>query len=558
MKAIIWLTCIRGPDCCCLYQTLSPMKSSALLLFFFILFSSNVPVTKNVTGFREIVPASAADSFEKGMLLLHNFEYEDAAELFIAAQEKEPSLALAYWGEAMTYDHPVWGDLDIEKARAALRKFGASPEERIAKAKTTLEKDFIQSANILFGEGSKPDRQKKYSEFLGALHKKYPGNIEVSAFYCVSLLGIKNGWSQWESYNEEAARIAKEILSDNPNHPGALHYLVHANDHPAHAKDGLDAANRYAIAASYAGHALHMPSHIYLALGMWDDVVRSNEVAWKASMDHKEKTKLNNDDYSYHAHLWLFYGYLQQGRWKKANEVFENQVRFTNELPSASARVHLLQMKGHYLFETNDWSSPIADLEIKVDDLMMGSQYNNFSLEGFNAFSKKDAAALGGIITTFDQKLNTDKQVRKANENMTICGVTRFVSAVPTENEIQAGTKLLNRLKALQAWLGNDAVAAETLFKESLPKEGSVVIGPPFYLTSSHEWYGEFLLSMNRPEEAYKQFEKALLASPNRYATLKSQLRAARQMKDTNNEVKIVKDLKANLKHGDAEVLAGI
>jgi tetratricopeptide (TPR) repeat protein len=498
-------------------------------------------------------PSEAKDIFDKAVLMLHNFEYDDAAELFIKVQEKDPGYALAYWGEAMTYDHPVWGDLDIEKARAALAKLGATPQDREEKSKSELEKDLMRSVEILFGAGSKPDRQKKYSEFLATLTKKYPDNIEVSAFYGLSLLGIKKGWSEWEEYNEQAAKISEAILKTDPDHPGALHYLVHANDHPAHAKDGLDAANRYAIAASYAGHALHMPSHIYLALGMWDDVVRSNEVSWKASVDHKEQKKLNNDDYSYHSHLWLQYGYLQQGRFDRAETLLENQIRYTNELPSAAARVHLVQMRGHYLLETNDWSSPFADLSIKTDDVMIITHFNNTLIDGFKAFRDRNINKLEIIASEATKAIADETQLQKANEKMTICGVTRFVKAVPTEQDIKFSTNQLRKIQAMLSWLKNDLAQAENYFKQSLPKEGAVVIGPPFNLISGHELYAEFLLANNRPDEAYQHFEKALLASPNRIMALKGQLKAAQKMKDTKKISEVRKVLAHNLRNANEQ-----
>jgi tetratricopeptide (TPR) repeat protein len=529
-----------------------------LFLLAFGLLSVTLPKGERIApdaSFGSTISKEAAPDFEKAMLLLHNFEYDDATELFIKVQEKDPGNVMAYWGEAMTYDHPVWGDLDIEKARGALKKLGSTPEERASKAKSELDRDLIKAADILFGEGSKPDRQKKYADFMGTIYKKYPGDIEVTAFYCLSLLGIKKGWNEWEEQNVQAAKLAKDILKKAPDHAGALHYLVHANDHPLYAKNGLDAANRYAVAASYAGHALHMPSHIYLALGMWDDVVRSNEVAWKASTDRVERKKLSVDELSYHSHLWLQYGYLQQGRYTRAREVLEQQVRYTQESPSAVARVHLLQMIGHYLYETNDWNSSLAETPVKTEDIMISSQFNYALLQGYRAFKKQDGPMLDKIIAKFEEDLKSYTQVQKANENMTICGVTRYVSAIPTEQEIQIGNKRLKTLKGLSAWLRNDLTEADKYLKESLPKEGTVVLGPPFGIIPSREIYGDFLLSLNKPEEAYEQFEKALEASPNRIASLKGQLKAAKQMSNRKKEEKARKSLTANLKNADTNAI---
>jgi tetratricopeptide (TPR) repeat protein len=495
--------------------------------------------------------ATVIPSYEKAMLLLHNFEYPDAAELFIETQKTNPDYVMAYWGEAMTYDHPVWGDLDVDKARAALRKLGSSPEERIAKGKTELEKDFIRAVEILFGEGSKPDRQKKYSQFMGNVYNKYPGNIEVASFYCLSLLGNKEGWNKWEDLNVKAAAIAEDILRLKPDHPGALHYLVHANDHPLHAKDGLSAANKYGKVASYAGHALHMPSHIYVALGMWDNVVASNEVSWQASIDRKNRKSLNNDNYSYHSHLWLEYGYLQQGRFERAKELLNNQLKYATELSSIPARVHLIQMKGHYLVETNDWSSPIADVEIKTDDLHLLVRQNYSMIEAYKFLQKKEANKLETLISDFEKELAQESQLQKSNENMTICGVTRFAKAIPSKTDIERGTQFLNQFKAMRAWMKNDLTGAEEFLKQAMPSEGTVVVGPPFAIVPPHELYGNFLLTTGHPREAFAEFEKSLMASPNRTMALRGQLKAARALKDTNLENKVRTLLDKNLKSSD-------
>lgn len=496
--------------------------------------------------------------FEKGLLLLHNFEYADAAEEFVRAQQKDPDFIMAYWGEAMTYDHPIWRDLDVEKSRAALKKIGQSPAERMAKAKTALERDFMQGVEILFGEGSKPDREKAYSDHMGKLYTKYPDNHDVAAFYALSLLALKNGWSEWEEYNVKAARIVSAILRKAPDHPGALHYLVHADDHPQYAREGLAAADRYAKVASYAGHALHMPSHIYLALGMWNDVVRSNEVSWQAGVDRKQRKGLTNDQLNYHAHLWLSYGYLQQGRFQRAKELIDNQVKYTVALPSAPARYHLMAMKGHYLFQTGSWNSTVAEIPIKTEGLDVGAQYTNSFLEGYKLFKQANAGGLSNHIDEFDKALAKSALRQQASEGMAICGVTRYTDAAPTMQEIRLATRYAKELKGLLAWLQKDMVAAEGLFKDALPKEGSVVVGPPVFLISPYELYGDFLLATHRPSEAFQQYAKALAASPNRYIALKGQLQSAKALQDKEIETNVRKQLQQNLKEADAIARDGV
>lgn len=523
-------------------------------LIWFLLFPNNVIKQNNDHHLDYSANLAARENFNKGLLLLHNFEYVDAAEEFIAAQRKDPDFAMAYWGEAMTYDHPIWRDLDIEKARAALRKLGETREQRIARGKTALEKDFITAIEFLFGEGSKPDRETGYSKQLAAMYEKYPGNVDVATFYALSLLALKKGWSEWEQYNIKAADIVGKVLEKNPEHPGALHYLVHADDHPLHAHKGLAAANKYAKVASYAGHALHMPSHIYLALGMWDEVVSANEISWKAGVDRKDTKRLNNDQLNYHAHLWLAYGYLQQGRFERAKQLIDAQSAFTNELSSPRARYHLLEMRGHYLFHTDDWTSPVAHITYNTDDLDPLAQYTHRFLEGYRLFQQKDVQKLESHLVEYEKAVLRSTQMQIAAQDIAVCGVTRYSNAAPSEADINQANKYFFQLKGLQAWLNKNYDAAESYIQKSLPKEGSVVVGPPAFLLSPYELYGNFLIDVNKPSEALDQFDKALAASPNRLLALKGKYRAAKMMGDNALIITIRKQLLGNLVKADPEV----
>lgn len=512
-------------------------------------YSTKYPRTLNATA-----SGTARPYFERGLLLLHNFEYVDAAEQFVLAQQEDPGFILSYWGEAMTYDHPVWRNGDIEKSRAALAKIGATDAERTAMAKTPLEKDLVTGVGILFGDGSKVDRERAYAHHMADLYEKYPDNRDVAAFYALSLLATKDDWTQWEDNNVRAAEIAQRILEVDPDHPGALHYLIHADDHPLYASRGLDAADRYAKVASYAGHALHMPSHIYLALGMWDEVVHSNEVSWQAGVARKQRKELDNDALNYHAHWWLAYGYLQQGRFGRTRELIDNQVRYVSELPSGAAYFHLLQMKGHYLFNTNDWNGAVANIRIDESKLGAADRRTHNFLKGYRLFKLGKSDELASLIKTVDDELIKFRQLENASQDdVAVCGV---MESKPME--LKSAGRYLSGLKGLYAWMERDPVEAESHFIESLPAEGSVVIGPPAFLISPYEMYGHFLIEHNRPREALQQFEKALAASPNRYVALKGKLAAARRLKDTNLERGTLEQLQGNLKSADLAARKGI
>jgi tetratricopeptide (TPR) repeat protein len=235
-----------------------------------------------VVEFKVTGKKSAQPFFEKGLLLLHSFQYDDAAESFREAIHHDTNFVMAYWGEAMTQTHALWRHQDADKAKAILIQLDSTDVGRVNKAVTPLEKDFIRAINILYGPGKKAENDSNYAVFMGKLHEQYPANDEVTAFYSIALLGsVQVGRN--DAVYEHAAQMAKEVLAHNPNHPGALHYLIHAYDDPKHASNAVLTADTYAKVAPDAAHALHMPTHIYLALGMWDKVISSNIAAWEAS-----------------------------------------------------------------------------------------------------------------------------------------------------------------------------------------------------------------------------------------------------------------------------------
>ena len=217
----------------------------------------------------------AQPHFEAGLLFLHNFEYEDAEAAFRKAREIDPGFAMAYWGEAQTYNHPIWMQQDREAALAVLRLYAPTARERLARAPTPRERDWLETVEILYGDGPKEARDFQYRDAMRRLHEKYPDDHDAATLYALSLLGTAHGGRDFATY-VKAAAIAQPVLRDNPMHPGAAHYVIHAFDDPVHAPLGLTAARAYSEIAPDAGHAQHMTSHIFVAMGLWDDVVTAN------------------------------------------------------------------------------------------------------------------------------------------------------------------------------------------------------------------------------------------------------------------------------------------
>ncbi|HUM46500.1 MAG TPA: hypothetical protein PLD84_06215 [Chitinophagales bacterium] len=462
--------------------------------------------------------AEAQPYFKKGLLLLHSFEYEDAAENFSKAHELDPSFAMAYWGEAMTYNHSLWRYQNKEKADSVLNLLAPSPGERILKAKTDIEKGFINAVNILYSEGGKAERDDRYATFMESLYKKYPGNAEVAAFYSISLIGSVEVGRDTTVYGQ-AAKIAKEVLAINPNHPGALHYLIHSYDDPDHAALALEAADAYAKVAPSASHALHMPSHIYLALGQWEKVISSNEVAWAASEERKVRKTLSNDALGYHSFHWLMYGYLQKGRKDDAKKLVTEMQQYCDTLPSSRAREHMILLKSTYLVESGDWQSSVPAIQVKTDDLNVSVRAMDHYVNGMAAYYKQDEKLLAANISDLNGECMSAHQ-HITDKGGHSCG--SVTATAPNMLDVQYAEVMQMELEAMHAWMKKDTAVTDEWFKKATALENSISYsyGPPTVVKPSNELYGEWLLVVMKPEEAKQQFELALKAAPNRALSL--------------------------------------
>jgi tetratricopeptide (TPR) repeat protein len=254
----------------------------------------------------------AQGHFLRGVAALHSFWYEEARDEFRQASALAPDLMMAYWGEAMTFNHPLWAEQDADAARAVVKKFrdlpGLAPRERA----------FLNAVRLLYGDGDKLSRDRLYAAAMEQVYRDNPNDLEAASFYALSLLGTVRPGEAGFARQMKAGAIALDVYRKNPQHPGAAHYIIHAFDDPEHAVLALPAARRYAEIAPAAHHARHMPAHIFLQLGMWDEAAASNESAWKASTDWVGRRKLAMGLRDYHSLHWLTYVYLQQGRFDEA------------------------------------------------------------------------------------------------------------------------------------------------------------------------------------------------------------------------------------------------
>lgn len=507
----------------------------------------------DVTGSDE-----AVKNFEEGLLLLHSFEFDDAATAFINAQKADPTMSMAYWGEAMSYNHPLWAEQSYDEAIAALNRLSESPEERVEKSQTPIEKDFMKAVNILYGEGSKYERDIAYAAFMAEVYNNYPQSQEAAAFYALSLLGsVPVGRD--EAIYEKGAVIAKGILEENPNHPGALHYLIHSYDDPKHANAAVEAANRYMKVASAAGHALHMPSHIYVAMGMWNDVVKSNELSYQASVDRMKEKNLDNDARGYHAFQWLHYGYLQQGRFEDARKIVNEMAQYTKELPSSRARYHMSVIRAAYVVETNDWDGDAAQISIDQAGLNISTKAINFFIEGMKAFQNDNAEKLNEDIASLEtERLKVSIQLE--NKGIALCNSGRYESKA-NQLDVDQAHVMEMQLRGLAAALQGENENADNWMKKATDLEQNISYsyGPPSIVKPSFELYGEWLLQQDRAEEALAQFDYSLQRAPKRILSLKGKLSAAKMLNNESlaNEIQRMLDdaLKAESTQATSQIL---
>jgi tetratricopeptide repeat protein len=298
---------------------------------------------------------AAQAHFLRGLAALHSFWYEEALEAFRESTKVDPDFAMGYWGEAMTYNHPLWSEQDIATARQVLAKIKETPKI------TDRERAYIAAVRALYDDGDKRGRDAAYSAAMEKIYRAYPEDLDAAAFYSLSLLGMAGG-AKGYGLQAKAGAIALDVYQKNPNHPGAAHYIIHAFDDPDHAILALPAARRYASIAPEAHHARHMPSHIFLQLGMWPEAAASNEAAWESSDAWMKRKNLSPSVRDYHSLHWLLYVYLQQGRYNDAEKLL-NQMKkvmagstYDNKLRPGYYENNYANMAAAFVIETERWN----------------------------------------------------------------------------------------------------------------------------------------------------------------------------------------------------------
>ncbi|MFM1896368.1 MAG: hypothetical protein RLZZ385_1442 [Pseudomonadota bacterium] len=448
--------------------------------------------------------AAAQEQFMLGVGYLHSFGTTQAQEAFRKAQELDPDFAMAYWGEAFTYQHPFFGAISDGPGEALMR-LAPTPELRQAKAPNDKEKGFLKAAEAYaLTPGGMPERRIAWNKAMEELYARYPDDYEVTAFYVVSTLAAAgHSGAMRERMNMKAGALALELFKKNDNHPGAAHYVIHAFDDPIHAPIALEAALKYRDIAPAVSHARHMPSHIFIQHGMWDEVANWNESAYQVARElWKPGDAVGEQN---HATDWGQYGDLQRGDLARSELWIERARQTLAENPRDGRSIDTLKIvQSRHTIETRQWQ--LMEL---TDDL---------TLEQLLALGMS-AAHLGelDLADRVAASLAARAAANPNNDNLQM--VHAEVAALARAKRAETATGQVR--ESLQA-------EAKALLANAITVEESGILpnGAANPLKPVHELAGEIYLSFGEAAEAIDLFETLLLRLPNRPLSLLGAARA--------------------------------
>jgi len=456
----------------------------------------------------------AQTAFLTGVKALHNFEFDTAADAFRASQKADPGFALGYWGEAMSFNHPLWAQQDIASARKVLERLAPTAAARSAKAPAGKERDLVEAVDVLYGVGDKYARDVLYSASMKRLYEKSRGDDEVATLYALSLLGLGRPGESNLRNAMQAAAIAEDIFQRNPKHPGAAHFIIHSFDDPDHAILALPAARAYSKIAPSAAHALHMPSHIFVQLGLWDDVIASNIVAYKAAVDLAEAKNLPRGREDFHTLSWLQYGYLQEGKFAEGDKTVATAKAVSDKDKSPGVSNGYASMKARQIVESAKWEKLALSTAAVRDGGAPGYDGN-----AAYVFAAGVGAAKLGDLETATVALEKLKAMRTQAESGS--NAYRAKPFAIMEKEVGAAVAAAKK----------DTAGAEQLLKEATAIETTLDApsGPVEPIKPSFEMYGEWLLDQGRMKDAAAQFELSLARTPNRRLSVQGLQRSSVQ-----------------------------
>ena len=479
-------------------------------------------------------PSVSAD-FDRALAMLHNFWFARALEAFKKVIQADPQCAMAYWGAAMTYNHPFWDAPTREDESAA---WALVQKGRQTTKKTPREEMYLDAVAALYkdaGAGSKSERDEAYKNAMKAVYEKYPDD-EVKLFYGLSILGtIKEGTPGFDR-QAVAAKLFEEVYAKKPEHPGALHYLIHVYDDPEHAVDGLKAARAYAKAAAAVPHAQHMPSHIFTRLGYWEESAAANENAWRTSEDDVKRAGESGEYRDFHSLNYLQYAYLQLGRYRDAKRVTDMIKAEYEALPNKKTALDTPELQARHVRGRTIYALP---------DRVAYGYFDMLARYIVETGTWQEVPKIPLVAPSRDfvamklqlQAIAADAAGAKAAANQIVAlsnelGQHPFVKQIITMQAKEA--------EAIAARASGDIEGAMAMMNEAVAVEDSIyaLSQPPYPIIPVHELYGTMLLEVKRPAEAMKHFTETLKRTPGRPKAIYGIARAAESLGDRQTAMK--------------------
>ncbi len=478
--------------------------------------------------------ADAQQQFDRALAMLHSFWYPQALDAFAALSSANPDCAMAYWGIAVSARaNPLVGSPD---AAALDRGWQAVEKAKAAAAPTARERDYIAAMEAYYQDWrtrAYPTRVLAYESAMEQVYRRYPDDNEGALFYALAINEAVTVLPADKSYARplKAGQILERGLAAQPDHPGALHYLIHSYDFPSLAARGLPAAERYADVAPSAPHALHMPSHVYSMLGMWQESIRSNQASLRAS-----KTYV-------HAMDFMTYAYLQGAQDGEAQRLVEQSgaLRGAQAPPVANSptggvlAVHtaFAAIPARYALERGRWSEARA---LQIRPAYPVADAITYFTRAMGAARSGDVAGARQEIAQLESVVNTLKQTQDGYWAEQV-EIERLAAEAWTAH---AAGKKSEALKLMNAAADREDASEKHVAMENR-------------LWPMRELLGELLLTMDRPADAFRAFELSLKAAPNRFRGFYGAAKAAERNKDRARATQYYEKLIALCSHADSD-----
>jgi hypothetical protein len=459
--------------------------------------------------------AAVQAPFTRAVALLHSFWYAPAEKAFGAVAEADASCAMAQWGVAMSLYHPIWAvptPAEMQRGQEAIAR------ARAARASTPRERDYVAAIATFYDEAGTVDhrtRAVRYEKAMERVAASHPDDREAAIFHALALLGTADPADKTYANQRRAGEILNRVLPLQPDHPGVAHYLIHSFDYPALADLALPAARSYSKIAESSPHALHMPSHIFVRLGLWDEAVRSNQESAAAARAHVRKNLPGATAFDeLHAVDYLTYAYLQQGKDAKAREMVD-LVRAVSKVDNAqfAAAYALAAVPARYALERGRWAEAAA---LEVGPAFFPWAEFPFA-EAITHYARAIGAARSGDAPKARAAVERLEALQKA-------AVEAKLPYWPGQIDIER--------RAAAGWLARAEGRPEEalrLLQEAADLEAASDKHPvtPGRVLPACELYGDLLLELGRPKDALAQYEASLKVAPNRSYALAAAVRAA-------------------------------